>query len=56
MTVTVVLADVFMHPVVIPVTVNAVVELGETVIAALVAPVLQEYEPAPLAVNVVDCP
>jgi urea transporter len=33
-----------------------VVELGETVIAALVAPVLQEYDVAPLAVKVVDCP
>jgi hypothetical protein len=36
--------------------VYVVVELGETVIAALVAPVLQEYEVAPLAVSVVDCP
>ena len=29
---------------------------GETVIAAVVAPVLHEYEVAPLAVNVVEAP
>jgi hypothetical protein len=45
-----------MQPVVVPVTVYVVVELGETVIEALVAPVFHEYELEPLAVKVVDWP
>jgi citrate lyase gamma subunit len=55
-TVTVRVAPVATQPVVVPVTVYVVVELGETVIEALVAPVFHEYELDPLAVSVVDCP
>jgi citrate lyase gamma subunit len=56
LTVTVRVAPVAIQPVVVPVTVYVVVELGETVIEAVVAPVFQEYELEPLAVKVVDWP
>jgi hypothetical protein len=54
LTVTVRVAPVAIQPVVVPVTVYVVVELGETVIEEVVAPVFQEYELEPLAVKVVD--
>lgn len=40
----------------VPVTVYVVVEAGLTVIAEVDDPLLQEYEVAPAAVNVEDCP
>ena len=48
--------DVFVQPLLVPVTVYMVVDVGLTVSAAVDAPVFQEQLVAPLAVTVADCP
>jgi len=56
LTVTVIEA-VFEHPIeLVPVTEYVVVDVGLTVMLAVVCPVLHRYEVAPLAVKVVDAP
>ena len=57
LTVTVLVQELVQPCALVTVTVYVVFELGETVIAAVVAPVLHKYVPPPDAVSVaLDCP